>query len=346
MAAPSERSLTPTRPGFWILIVVVITALLGAWLTPSLIARLIQPPSVTITPSELTGRVDEFVYAAIPSLQAVALVEETRDGIHHAIYQTRADPLQAAQDIREQARSADIELYVSQVDGLDAEIRVYAGAKLRHQILVVPTLPADPTPPRARTLRERPLIALVLSGFGDGRRLPITEVTFPLTVAVKPYQPFSLRIAHQAAMRFDEVLLDMTGMGEDVRDRDRLSSAFEAVPFATGVLSDALPYSTLPGQPFGVIVQQEARRTVPLSVRSQWVPAQHSHRRSASETLLRSRILAIQEGSATMIIDINDPDLSTVLTWASQTTDFRMALASEVLRADQTRGIGVGLPPR
>ena len=164
-------------------------------------------------------------------------------------------------------------------------------------------------------------------------------------MAIEPYSPFSLRLAHQAAMRWNEVLLDMTGMGEEVRDRIRLSEALGAVPFATGVLSDALPYNILPDTPLGVIVQLEARRTVPLSIRSQWVPAQHSHRRSALETLTRTRILAIQEGAATMTIRVDDPDLSAVMEWASQTTRFRMALVSEVLRADQTRGIGVGRPP-
>ena len=273
------------------------------------------------------------------------LVEEERNGLHHAIYQTRAAPMAVAAAVRERAQAAGLELYVSQVDGLDAEIRVYAGPTLRHQILLVPTLPADPKPPRTRALRERPLIALIVSGLGDARRPELTRLDIPLTVAIQPYSPFALRLAHQAAMRWDEVLLDMTGMGEDVRDRRRLSQAFHAVPFATGVLSDALPYSTLPDRPMGIIVQLEARRTVPMSIRSQWVPAQHSHRRSASETLTRTRILAIQEGAATMTVNINDPELPEVLAWASQTRGFRMALASEILRADQTRGVGVGLPP-
>ena len=314
-------------------------------MTPPLIATLITPPLNITAPGVLTGQVDAFVAATMPTIEATQLAAEERDGIHHAIYQTRADPLQLAQSIREHADEAGVELYISQVDGLDAEMRVYAGPGVRHQILLVPTLPADPRPPRVRALRERPLMALVLSGLGDSRRLPITHTEIPLTVAVQPYSPFTLRLAHLAAMRWDEVLLDMTGMGNEVRDRNQLSRALSAVPFATGVLSDALPYSTLPGLSMGVIVQLEARRTVPLSIRSQWVPAQHSHRRSALETLTRTRILAIQEGAATMTIDINDPDLPEVLSWAALTTDFRMALVSEVLRADQTRGIGVGLPP-
>lgn len=346
MAAPPEHSLTPTRPGFWILLLsVTLLAGLGVWLTPPVIATLIKPPEVHNTPDVVTEQVDRFVETTMPTVEATALAAEERGGIHHAIYQTRADPLELARSIRQRADEASVELYVSQVDGLDAEIRVYAGARVRHQILLMPTLPTDPQPPRARTLRERPLIALILSGFGDSRRLPITNTDIPLTVAIEPYSPFSLRLAHQAAMRWDEVLLDMTGMGEDVRDRIRLSEALGAVPFVTGVLSDALPYNTLPGTPLGVIVQLEARRTVPMSIRSQWVPAQHSHRRSALETLTRTRILAIQEGAATMTIRVDDPDLTAVLEWASLTTRFRMALVSEVLRADQTRGIGVGRPP-
>jgi hypothetical protein len=293
----------------------------------------------------ITGQVDAFIDATLPTLDATPLAAEEHGGIRHAIYQTRADPLVLANQIRDLATAANVELYVSQVDGLDAEIRVYAGPGVRHQLLLVPTLPTDPQPPRVRALRERPLIALVLSGLGDARRPAVTNTNIPLTVAVQPYSPFALRLAHQAAMRWDEVLLDMTGMGDAVRDRGRLAQALGAVPFATGVLSDALPYSPLPGQPMGVIVQLEARRTVPLAIRSQWVPTQSSHRRSAIETLTRTRILAIQEGAATMNIDVDDPDLSAVLAWAGETTAFRMALVSEVLRADQTRGIGVGLPP-
>ncbi len=323
----------------------MLLASVVVWQTPALIERLITPPVQTTSPETLTGQVDAFVAATMPTVDATLLAAEEREGIHHAIYQTRADPQVLAGQIRALATAAGVELYVSQVDGLDAEIRIYAGPGVRHQLLLVPTLPADPQPPRVRTLRERPLIALILSGLGDARRPPTTFTDIPLTVAVQPYSPFALRLAHQAAMRWDEILLDMTGMGEEVRDRGRLSQALSAVPFATGVLSDALPFSTLPGQPLGVIVQLEARRTVPLSIRSQWVPTQSSHRRSAMETLTRTRILAIQEGAATMSIDVNDPDLSAVLAWAGQTTAFRMALVSEILRADQTRGIGVGLPP-
>ena len=266
MAAPPEHSLTPTRPGFWILLLfVTLLAGLGVWLTPPVIATLIKPPEVHNTPDVLTEQVDRFVETTMPTVEATPLAAEERGGIHHAIYQTRADPLELARSIRQRADEASVELYVSQVDGLDAEIRVYAGARVRQQILLMPTLPTDPQPPRTRTLRERPLVALILSGFGDSRRLPITNTDIPLTVAIEPYSPFSLRLAHQAAMRWNEVLLDMTGMGEEVRDRIRLSEALGAVPFATGVLSDALPYNILPDTPLGVIVQLEARRTVPLS---------------------------------------------------------------------------------
>lgn len=318
---------------------------MGVWRAPLVVSHLITPPVHSPPADVLTDQVDAFIDATMPSLDVVLLAAEERGGIQHGIYQTRADPLVLAQQIRDLATAEDVELYVSQVDGLDAEIRVYAGPGVRHQLLLVPALSADPTPPRVRTLRERPLIALILSGLGDARRPEVTHTNIPLTVAVQPYSPFALRLARQAALRWDEVLLDMTGMGDEVRDRDRLGQAFGAVPFATGVLSDALPYSTLPEREMGVIVQLEARRTVPLAIRSQWVPTQSSHRRSALETLTRTRILAIQEGAATMSIDIDDPDLAAVLAWAEETRAFRMALVSEVLRADQTRGVGVGLPP-
>ena len=47
MAAPPEHSLTPTRPGLWlILLSVILLTGMGVWATPSVISALIQPPEI------------------------------------------------------------------------------------------------------------------------------------------------------------------------------------------------------------------------------------------------------------------------------------------------------------
>lgn len=320
---------------------------LGLWGAPHLIAWILRadpPASSTVVADPAT--VDALITEAMPSVEATLLGEDERDGVRHAVYQVPLSvaPLDAAQAIRQHATARGLEMYVSPVDGLDAEIRAYAGAALRQQILLIPTLPTDTEAPRAKTLRERPLLALIIAGLGDANAPWLSTAGVPLTVAIKPYAAFSLHLGEKAALAWHEVLLDLSDERDALRDRAALEGALASVPFATGLLSPTAPRMALP-DPFQVFVQPDSRGMAPLSVRAQWLPAQRGRRRDASETLSRTRLLAARDGAAAMVIEARDPDLKTILEWARAEQGFRIALASEILRADQVRGVDVAEKP-
>jgi len=318
------------------------------WVSPHLLAALLRrdPPAPQAIEAD-PAAVDALLAEALPSVGAKLLAEETRDGVRHAVYQvpSGASPLAAAQEVRGHATARNLELYVSPVDGLDAEIRAYAGPGLRQQLLLIPTLPSAAEAPRTRNLRERPLLALIVAGLGDANAPWLSTAGIPLTVAVKPYAAFSLHLGERAALSWHEVVVDLSDERDALRDRDALSRALGAVPFATGLLSARPPRMALP-DPFSVYIQPDSRGLAPMSVRAQWVPAQRGQRRDAAETLSRTRLLAARDGAAAMILEASDPGLKEVLDWARAETGFRLALASEVLRADQVRGINVPAKPQ
>jgi hypothetical protein len=319
---------------------------LGLWGAPHLLAALLQAPTALSTTASDPAAVDALLSEALPAVEAKLLAEEERDGVRHAVYQVpiSISPLTAARAVREHAEARGLELYVSPVDGLDAEIRAYAGPTLRQQLLLIPTLPADAEAPRSRTLRARPLLALIISGLGDANAPWLSTAGVPLTAAIQPYAAFSLHLGEKAALAWHEVLVDLSDTPDALRDREALTGAMAAVPFATGLLSPTPPRSTLP-DPFSVYVQPDSRGLAPLAVRRQWIPAQRGRRRDAAETLSRTRLLAARDGAAAMVIEASDPGLSAILDWARAETGFRLALASEVLRADQVRGINVPEKP-
>ncbi|MEL6345732.1 MAG: hypothetical protein AAFV53_21665 [Myxococcota bacterium] len=327
----------------------LFTAVAMLWFAPELIRRLVQPETTLPAPAVThnTETVDLLLSEELPLTGAVLLAASEEDGVRRAVYRLPpgASPQQAAEHIRLTGEAVGVELYVTRVDGLDAEIRAYAGPALRQQLLLIPTLPSETRAPRTSTLRERPLIALIVAGLGETATPWIASTDAPLTIAVKPYQPFSLDLARTAARAWHEVLVDLRGHPEALRDADALSKAMSSVPFCTGVLSEAPPRVALP-DPFAVFVQVGARGTAPAFLRDHWVPAQTGQRRSAAVTLRRTRLLSAQGGAAAMVLEADDPGLPAILDWAEREEGFRVALASEVLRADQVRGDKVTPKPK
>ena len=106
-----------------------------------------------LSPSE----VDLFLEDALKRLGTTNVIQrEEEDGVVRGIHQAPRDAQTeiVAQRLRGLADEAGLELYASPVDGLDLEIRAYAGPKLRQQLLLVPDLPK---PPRLRgALSETP----------------------------------------------------------------------------------------------------------------------------------------------------------------------------------------------
>lgn len=332
----------------WLRILLVVS--LGAvmlWGAPLLLAWQLRTPSQQAqTLNADPNAVDALLAEAMPMVDATLLAEEQRGEVRYAVYQVplaRA-PLDAAREVRQLATERGLEMYASPVDGLDAQIRAYAGAALRQELLLIPTLPANTEAPRTRNLRERPLLALIVSGLGDANAPWLANADIPLTLAIKPYAPFTLHLGEKGAHAWHEVIVDLNDEREALRDREQLTQAMAAVPFSTGVLSDVRLQMSLP-DPFGVFVQTDDRGRPPVSVRHQWVPAQRGRRRDATETLSRTRLLASREGAAAMVIEATDPALKEILAWAEKETGFRLAFASEVLRADQVRGVNIAEKP-
>ena len=81
-------------------------------------------------------------------------------------------------------------------------------------------------------------VALILSGTDNKNLEPLINLATPINFALTPNSPFTLRNAVHAAHNWHEVLLD-------IRSLDEIE--FDAVPFATALLSDEpFPMSSLP----------------------------------------------------------------------------------------------------
>jgi len=283
-----------------------------------------------------TTAVDSFLAQALERIGAdEVLARDENEGVVRAIHRLPrgADAVAAAQRVRDLGEDQGIELYVNSPDGLDAELRIYAGRHLRARVLLIPDLGATPSAPRVPTLRERPLVSLVVAGLGGQDVAEIMNSSVPLSLAVRPWTPFALRIAREGLQHWHEILVHMPATDTD--------AAARAVPWASGWLLDTGPEPDLPSLDMGVLVYPAAQpgRRPPSGLLP--VPAQRPARLSARETLARTRALAVRNGAATMIIEADDPELSAVLAWAqaAHLSGFRMALASEVARADQVRGL-------
>ncbi len=308
------------------------------WQLPELARPDTQAPmEVTPTaPAEL-ARVDAFLDGALERVGADdVLASQVEDGVEQAIHRLPpgADAVSAGERIRAMAEEAGVEVYVHSPDQLDAELRVYAGRDLRAHILLVPDVTAAPRAPASGTLRERPLLALVITGLGERDAAGLIGQDLPLTLGIRPYAPFSLRIARQALQHWHEILVHLPEGGD--------AAALASVPWASGLVLDGGPRPDLPTVAFGVLVYPVAApvRRPPTALTA--VPAQRPARLGALETLTRARTLAVRDGAATVMLDYEDPELDAVLTWAraAHTAGFRIALASEVARSSDVRGTG------
>ncbi|MCK6506828.1 divergent polysaccharide deacetylase family protein [Myxococcota bacterium] len=178
------------------------------------------------------AEVDAFLAAALPA--AGLTLRHSQVGAEGLRTETWAVPPgraaeEVAQGLRQAARAEGVELHLVPRDELDALVRVYAGSAPRRALLLVPTLPADTTPPAAPNRRERPLLGLVIGGLGEREAAALVATPLPLTVAVRPFLPHSLAVARDAARAWQEVLVDVAEPELDP------AAARAAVPFAREV---------------------------------------------------------------------------------------------------------------
>ncbi len=313
-----------------------LIALVG-WLVPVMIdsnptpAKRAEAPPRTVTFEE----VDRFLEDTLGRIGAEQVIRrEDNDGIIRGIYQLPGgvETPMIAQRLRGFADEADIELYVSPVDGLDLEVRAYAGPKLRQQLLLVPDLPAPPKIRGSIRNPDRPMLSVVVTGVGDAGIDKLLDIRAPITIAIKPYTPFALRTARIAASHWHEVIADVP---PDMTPQE----AQRAVPLATGIWFDGTPVAPL--GTFDVVVvpaDKVSGARAPQAIRV--LAAQRSDRRDAMATLSRARHIAVKMGRAALVIEADDPGLSKVLAWTARAhrDGYRIVLATEAARYQELRG--------
>ncbi len=315
------------------LLFLVFGGALLIWLAPALLAAALSGPE---TKHAIQDRDADGVDAWLEDTRAALGLAPPRatseqDGVRHAIHTLPAgmDAAALSDALRARAAAEGLELYARVVDDVDAEIRLYAGATLRHRLLFVEQTP-DPPALSARPWRERPLLALIISGLGDRGAPEVTGTVAPLTLAIRPRRPFSLQLGRDAIRAWHEVLLDLSDSGLSVVE------ARTALPWASGVLG--APTASIGDWSRPIITHPVGE--APAEDRRRLLPVQRPRHMSAAVSLRRARRRAISEGCAALVIDADAPDLAAVLEWAAAANGqgYRLVLASEAARAADLRG--------
>lgn len=321
--------------------VIGLALLAVIWLSVGRLERWLRAPPAgpsaeAPSAAELSGR-GLFPGGLPPALRLEALRLE--DDVWQAILVTESpSPVEELRPLVRRAREAGWEAHATPVGTIGAELRLYGARGLRVRAEVQPAARPLVAASRAPTLRERPLLSIVVSNLGDRDVQALIETPLPLGLAILPYQPHALRIATAGVRAGHEVLLELP-RAESSSAEDR-AAALAAVPWASGVLVLGPPPAALPPLPFGVLVSAAPRggpSTISgYTVLSAVVAAQ------PMAGLAEAQRRCAEERSAVLVIDAKNGALRDVLEWAaheSAAAGYRLALPSEVARADQVAGL-------
>jgi hypothetical protein len=319
-------------------------AALLIWVMPLALDPLLSPGGKSKTQSSVAHTVDDVdrsVQEWLRRVGAVEVLNRESGGVIRAIYRLPrgAKNGQIVHRIRSFADEANLEVYVRIVDGIDVELRAYHGPDLRHQLLLIPDLPDPPTFSKGVKDPNRPLLAIIVTGLGEAAAASIIDQPVPVTVAIKPFTPFSLRIARRAAASWHEVIVDLpNGMAP--------SEAQHAVPHATGIWVNGAPVTPLAAEDVVVVpADRMGRRKSHTRRASRVLPVQQRERRTTMETLQRVRHIAARSGVGALVVKADDPELGEVLAWAAKAHryGYRMVLATEAARGPEVQGPTGGL---
>ena len=214
-------------------------------------------------------------------------------------------------------------------------MRVYAGKRLVHRIVLVPTLDEP-----EKSGRDRPsMVALVVLGLGQDAQKDqaVLSAPVPLSVGLMPYSPFALRMAREATRNHKEVLVELP---DTVTDDASARDAVLAVPGATGVVLLGPPKALAPN----LLVQRSmvlldayghAEGSALRKARERGIPLLRRHDDLTGEllsSLNRAHHMARKLGYVVLVIDVDHERIEQVLAWlkASNPRDLRPVFLSEV----------------
>lgn len=247
------------------------------------------------------------------------------------------DPNDAARRLRSLVLSEmpDAEVYVVPMEQLDVEVRVYTGNRLASHIHLRPTLSEWPALPEG----FQPMLALVMEGFDNqpqGAR-EVLEVPRPMGLLLKPFSPFTLRLARDAVANHKETLVDLeTGQ--------RISEALQAVPHASGIVLREPP----PGDPAGQAITLRSNNIYVLDVTPAGLPATwiraladagvatlsvvQFEPTTRNSCLRRLRHMAARDGAATLLMDVESTHREEVMASfaEAEVRGYRITFAAEV----------------
>lgn len=235
---------------------------------------------------------------------------------------------------REALPGADI--YVTPREDLEVDVRIYAGKRLVHRLILVPTLEE----PSKRSRGEQPaLVAVVVLGLGiDAMQdKAVLEATVPLSVGLVPFSPFALRMSREATRNHKEVLVELPA---DVSTNASAREAVLAVPGATGVVLRTPPKALAPSlllERSMVLLDATgtAEGTALRHAREQGVPLLRRHDDLTGElrsSLNRAHHMARKLGYVVLVIDTDSGNAGQVIAWlkAADPRDLRPVFLSEV----------------
>lgn len=233
------------------------------------------------------------------------------------------------------------EVYVTPRDDLEVDVRVYAGKRLVHRLVLIPTL-EEPETARG----EHPaLVALVVLGMGQDatKDNAVLSANVPLSIGLVPFSPFALRMAREATRHHKEVLVDLP---RDIADDAAAAEALLAVPGATGVVLHGLPKALatdlLVSRSMVLLdASGTAEGTALRDARDRGVPLLRRHDDLSGEltsSLNRAHHMARRLGHVVLVVDISQDNVAQVLAWlkAADPRDLRPVFLSEIAALQPT----------
>ena len=234
----------------------------------------------------------------------------------------------------------DVRIYQVESETMAVDMRIYAGSRLACRLHLTPSLPPWPSLDRSQPA----MLAVVLRSIDQAPHLArrSMELDLPLTFALSPYSPFTLRISRDAVLTHKEVLAQ-------VEPDTTFLEALEAVPHASGLLLAQAPQGDPDSEAAHLAAEEVYLLDVsPEGLPSHWLRALHDagvpHIRgllddpnSTEDIRHQFRHLAARTGSAVMVTDV-DSSVAQELTAEleeAQTRSYRIAFAQECVRHHQ-----------